>query len=89
VKYEAIAPAEPARRHESAALRAPLLTPGLAALQKNSCLRQTPLPITRLTPPPGPSCGPTTGNQVFASPTVANRVVYVGSGDGNMYAFGL
>jgi outer membrane protein assembly factor BamB len=30
-----------------------------------------------------------TGNQVFSSPTVANGVVYVGSGDGNMYAFGL
>jgi hypothetical protein len=26
---------------------------------------------------------------VFASPTVANGVVYVGSGDGKMYAFGL
>lgn len=30
-----------------------------------------------------------TGNQVFASPVVVNGVVYVGSGDGKMYAFGL
>jgi eukaryotic-like serine/threonine-protein kinase len=29
-----------------------------------------------------------TGNQVFSSPAVVNGVVYVGSGDGNMYAVG-
>jgi outer membrane protein assembly factor BamB len=31
----------------------------------------------------------TTGNVVFSSPAVANRLVYVGSDDGNMYAFDL
>src|SRR5215831_18063570 len=31
----------------------------------------------------------TTGNGVFSSPAVANGVVYVGSNDGNVYAFGL
>jgi outer membrane protein assembly factor BamB len=30
-----------------------------------------------------------TGNQVFSSPALADGVVYVGSGDGNVYAFGL
>jgi len=31
----------------------------------------------------------TTGSVVFSSPAVANGVVYVGSDDGNVYAFGL
>jgi eukaryotic-like serine/threonine-protein kinase len=31
----------------------------------------------------------TTGGGVYSSPTVADGVVYVGSDDGNVYAFGL
>ena len=31
----------------------------------------------------------TTDAQVFSSPAVANGVVYVGSGDGNLYTFDL
>ena len=31
----------------------------------------------------------TTANNVESSPAVANGVVYVGSGDGNLYAFHL
>ncbi len=31
----------------------------------------------------------TTGGYVYSSPAVANGMVYVGSGDGNVYAFGL
>lgn len=31
----------------------------------------------------------TGGDGVYSSPAVANGVVYVGSGDGNLYAFGL
>ena len=31
----------------------------------------------------------TTGNSVYSSPAVANGVVYVGSYDGNVYAFDL
>jgi outer membrane protein assembly factor BamB len=30
-----------------------------------------------------------TGSYVYSSPAVANGVVYVGSGDGNVYALGL
>jgi outer membrane protein assembly factor BamB len=30
----------------------------------------------------------TTGNSVLSSPAIANGVVYVGSTDGNVYAFG-
>jgi outer membrane protein assembly factor BamB len=31
----------------------------------------------------------TTGNWVISSPAVVDGVVYVGSNDGNVYAFGL
>jgi PQQ-like domain len=31
----------------------------------------------------------TTGSEVFSSPAVANGVVYIGSFDDNVYAFGL
>jgi outer membrane protein assembly factor BamB len=31
----------------------------------------------------------TTGGTVYSSPAVANGMVYVSSGDGNVYAFGL
>ena len=45
---------------------------------------------TRWMPAPAPSCGATLPAAVVdSSPAVVNGVVYVGSDDGNVYAFGL
>jgi outer membrane protein assembly factor BamB len=46
------------------------------------------LPLFRL-PCARSGRGPRAGDVVFDSPVVANGVVYVGSLDGNVYAFGL
>jgi hypothetical protein len=56
---------------------------------------KTALPGTHLLQVTGQSSGLTastsflTGNDIESSPTVANGVVYVGSGDGKLYAFHL